>query len=280
MTQFRQVTAQSRKYKDKIAQILDPLKVHFGIDIFWHYSIQSDGHFMHLSSSPEAMEGYFENGNHLSNPFFKHPKFYKPQAILTNQIRDADYQKTLEFTKKQYKYDRSLLILDQKDDCYHGFGFATTHNPQQLNVLFQDLDLIQKFLKYYRTEMDEVFKKVDDKKIPLAQILGTRFLTPPASNMLGVSKMKRRQFLDAIGHQKRPIKIHLTPREIDCIAWHLQGKTAAQIAERLQLSRRTVEHYMETLKEKLGCRSKTEIYDSIKLLISNGTLEEHVLERS
>lgn len=279
MTQFRQVITQSRKYKDKIAQVLDPLKVHFGIDVFWHYSIQPDGHFMHLSSTPDVMEGYFENGNHLSNPFFKHPKYYKPQAILTHQIKDIDYQKTLEFTKKQYKYDRSLLILDQKENGYHGIGFATTHDSQQLNHLFQDLDLVHKFLKYYHTEMEEVFKKVDDQKIPLAQILGTRFLTPPAPNLFGVSKMKRRLFLDAIGHKKSLIKIHLTPREIDCIAWHLQGKTAAQIAERLQLSRRTVEHYMETLKEKLGCRSKTEIYDSIKLLISNGTLEEELLER-
>lgn len=277
MKMKHQFTAQSRKYFQKISHVIEPLKIHFGIDIFWHYSILPDGHFMHLTNNPDVMDGYFGRGSHLSNPFFKHPKYYKPQAILTHQIKDAEYQKTLEFTKKQYKYDRSLLILDQKDRVYHGVGFATTRDPQQLNILFQDLELVNKFLNYYHSEMDDVFKKIDNQKIPLAEILGTRFYMPPPAHITGLSQMRRTSFLSAIGQAQAKPTLHLTPREIECIVLHLQGKAASQIAERLQLSRRTVEHYMESLKAKLECRTKSEIYDRIKILMASGSLPDDLL---
>lgn len=39
----------------------------------------------------------------------------------------------------------------------------------------------------------------------------------------------------------------------------LRGYTAASIADRLHLSQRTIEHYFETIKDKLNCQNKSEI---------------------
>jgi len=59
---------------------------------------------------------------------------------------------------------------------------------------------------------------------------------------------------------KRP-KLHekLSAREIECLRWIAKGLTAKAIAEELNLSKRTVESYIEGAKSKLGCLNKTEL---------------------
>jgi len=52
---------------------------------------------------------------------------------------------------------------------------------------------------------------------------------------------------------------YLTKREIDVLTYVVLGQTAKKIAQSLQISYRTVESYIDTLKYKLGCRSKNEI---------------------
>lgn len=52
-------------------------------------------------------------------------------------------------------------------------------------------------------------------------------------------------------------KFRLTQRELKCIDGLLLGKTAAEIAEVVYLSVRTVEKHLSNIKEKLYCRSKS-----------------------
>ena len=54
-------------------------------------------------------------------------------------------------------------------------------------------------------------------------------------------------------------KYHLSIRESQCLKLTLQGKIAKQISKELGLSQRTIERYIETLKSKLYCRTKTDL---------------------
>ncbi|WP_315755898.1 LuxR family transcriptional regulator [Bradyrhizobium sp. SZCCHNRI2007] len=49
--------------------------------------------------------------------------------------------------------------------------------------------------------------------------------------------------------------IRLSPREIECLEWAAQGKSAWEIGQILGLSRNTVAYYMENAKQKLGVRT-------------------------
>jgi DNA-binding CsgD family transcriptional regulator len=51
----------------------------------------------------------------------------------------------------------------------------------------------------------------------------------------------------------------LTPREQDCLHYTLQGMTAKDIANELNISRRTVESYLENVKDKWHCQNKAEL---------------------
>ncbi|MBL4647663.1 MAG: PAS domain-containing protein [Gammaproteobacteria bacterium] len=51
----------------------------------------------------------------------------------------------------------------------------------------------------------------------------------------------------------------LSTRELECLFLQLRGKTAKQIAQILQLSKRTIEYYIDNIKSKLGCQNKAEL---------------------
>ncbi|SRR5579883_702988 len=53
--------------------------------------------------------------------------------------------------------------------------------------------------------------------------------------------------------------INLTQRQMDCLYYLTTGMTAKEIAQRLTLSKRTVEDYIHTLKCKLKCNNKSEL---------------------
>lgn len=54
-------------------------------------------------------------------------------------------------------------------------------------------------------------------------------------------------------------KFGLSNRELECLFYTLRGKTARQIADIMALSKRTVESYLETIKNKIGCANKADL---------------------
>lgn len=52
---------------------------------------------------------------------------------------------------------------------------------------------------------------------------------------------------------------NLSVRELECLFLQLRGKTIKQTGEILNLSKRTVESYLDNIKAKFGCQSKSEL---------------------
>lgn len=62
-------------------------------------------------------------------------------------------------------------------------------------------------------------------------------------------------------------KYGLTSREYECVFLLIRGKTAKEIGALLSLSKRTIESYMENIKNKMDCKNKAEI---LVKAVSNG----------
>jgi DNA-binding CsgD family transcriptional regulator len=57
----------------------------------------------------------------------------------------------------------------------------------------------------------------------------------------------------------------LTQRETECILFLSLGYTAKDMADELGLSPKTIQHHLENIKQKLGCRKKSHIVKSVLL---------------
>jgi DNA-binding CsgD family transcriptional regulator len=64
--------------------------------------------------------------------------------------------------------------------------------------------------------------------------------------------------LDSIANENK-----LTKRQKQCLYYLIKGMTIKEIAHQLTLSARTVEHYLETVKTKLNCHSRSQLIASV-----------------
>jgi DNA-binding CsgD family transcriptional regulator len=70
-------------------------------------------------------------------------------------------------------------------------------------------------------------------------------------------------------------KKKLTQRQYDCLYYLAKGMTIKETGCQLKLSSRTVEHYLDAIKQKLNCRSRSELVEaffSANELIINKTI--------
>jgi DNA-binding CsgD family transcriptional regulator len=77
------------------------------------------------------------------------------------------------------------------------------------------------------------------------------------NGVFGISQIISENKIKQTNHKK------MSERERQCILHILKGKTANQIANIMGLSSRTVESYIENIKDKLGCTSKSTLIEKI-----------------
>ncbi len=58
--------------------------------------------------------------------------------------------------------------------------------------------------------------------------------------------------------------VYFTSREAQCMTLFLEGKTNLEVGICLGLSLRTIDAYLKTMREKLGCSSKKELINKVR----------------
>jgi len=58
--------------------------------------------------------------------------------------------------------------------------------------------------------------------------------------------------------------VHFTRREAQCMVHFLQGKTVVDTAKELRLSPRTVEYYVKNMRQKMQCKTKQDLVNTVR----------------
>ena len=82
---------------------------------------------------------------------------------------------------------------------------------------------------------------------------GRRYLSPP------LSERAIEAYIAQVGEPSLDLHDTLNPREREVLRLTAEGRTAAQIAEALSLSTRTIETYRASMMRKLGLRGQTDL---------------------
>ena len=104
---------------------------------------------------------------------------------------------------------------------------------------------------------------------PLAQQFLKLCETLKQDNKLNHNKKSKRrppvhQHVDHYKLGKQHPGAYLTGREAECVTLLLEGYSDEKISRLLHVSPRTIEYYLRKVKEKMHCKSKTEIVDKVK----------------
>jgi DNA-binding CsgD family transcriptional regulator len=109
-------------------------------------------------------------------------------------------------------------------------------------------------MHYWDSLVQEVMAKKENKKArSLAAVT-----VGPGDDMPDRPILPKRRYVLDEHHQ-----MYLTYREAQCMLLFIHGKTVIKAAHCLALSPRTVEYYLNNMKSKLKCRTKSELIELI-----------------
>lgn len=150
----------------------------------------------------------------------------------------------------------SIHVVAREDDCQH------------LYSLFFDLaetDFLHWVVNngYFLNDLLENYNAVAKDIILEAKAPDNRIVLPSASafNLADENNTGKAGRL-TIFHKQTNMPVHLSNQQSACLSLLAQGKSAKEIARLMQLSHRTVEHYLEIIRKLLGCASTKELIAS------------------
>lgn len=271
MSSFREILRKvSCRFNDEIQKACNPLFEALNLNQFLYYKIKSNGSFTFLGNYADWYE-YFESEQfHINYPYFRDPKYQKSGIVLLKEVQDSLLEPSFNAGRDKFNLNISLKVMHKTDDCIESFGFSSSSaNERQTAILLNAVPLFRLFVKKFREENRALFSRLEDTQTNIAKLIGPSFyerssVMPelPGSNFL----------LGSIGIEAKNC---LTPHEVAVTRLMLKGYSASQIGRQLFRSKRTIEHRIEKIKDKLLCRSKRELMQKAQELEQFGCLENN-----
>lgn len=245
----------SGRHQNKINKFCQPLLTHFGINSFSYHKLMNTGGYYLIGNHVEGYHYYFSEKLHLIQPHFRHPQNFQSCVSLSRNIPDETYQQGLQKAHEKFGVHFGVVLINKITDGMEFIDLGVNSSSVMHEVLIlNELPLIRKFIQKFIEENQFLFKLLEDNQVNLQEIIGLKF--QKAEIALTASLPRRKQFLATLGI-KMPES--LSKRDDAVLKHLLEGNSASQIAKKLHLSCRTIEHYMERLKEKLICYSKADL---------------------
>lgn len=261
----------SIKEQKRIKKLCEPLK-QFGLSGFWHETMSQDGHFSCLLSEGELGEYFADNKLYKGHPGFRHPDLMTRTVDFPDMLYGLDekYDSTQGVIRKKFQSDQILHLRERIGDTTYLYGFSSTPNRIGIRDIYINYtSLLWKFIRYFREEAKDLITNVYENQIHIAPHCGEDFHRVLITDAAQLKLKNINCFLEMIGEVDRiDFLPDFTRRELDCVHGYLRGLSARQLADELKISKRTVEHYLENVKDKLCCRSRAELFERLQLLKS------------
>lgn len=177
--------------------------------------------------------------------FEKHPSEFKKARIIWAGL--SVHQPILN-KAREFNIDHGITFVEpQQDGCEFFFIGTNVDKPQIMNKYLSHIDLLERFLDYFREKAKPLIDRAMKEKI----IIPNKFEKAPQN--LICKDLDRAGFINLLNPQ------HFSVREMDCIRLLTRGYTHKMIAKELGISPRTVETYLEHIKDKTDTHTKGEV---------------------
>lgn len=153
-----------------------------------------------------------------------------------------------------------FFLLNKKPEEFEAFVFGVPPTlPNIHTLLANEVPLLTLFTTHFCEKFKKMKKDMALNLFDIATPMGPSFYEKV--DFVPASVLKKRQhLLKQLGIASA---CSLTKRELEIIPFYLKGYSASQIAKRLFISSRTVEHHIENLKNKFGCSTKRELIEKL-----------------
>jgi DNA-binding CsgD family transcriptional regulator len=239
----------------------DPL----GLTTFGYKRIYDTGRYLFISTNQDWLTYHYQT-------IRDHGTFFK-------KAMDLAYFNQSYITSWPYKPEDHFLEALNHFGMWYGinfykryenyielFTFSTSENRPNITSLYLNtIPYFEKFIKYFKLKNREILNIHDVSNLAFIDHTFPTTLVAPHETVILRDITKKIEPQSLLIEQGNNI-IPLTVRESDCIKLLRKGITIKEIASFLELSPRTVETYINNVKEKTGCNNKSTL---LKLVQEN-----------
>lgn len=247
-----------RQISKEVQEICNPMIDLFNINFFSHTRAYRDGHFAALMTTPELTEYYisqkypirFSNGHGL----ILENGFYVEAYMGDDASNNIHFQLRTLFNTSHF-----VFIIEKNKEYDDMFSFATyPENHKIINQYFNNMDLVKRFLLYYKEKSEKLLKKSQPIKYTADYFL-KEYKT--MDNSISHKMTSDNMPLKKIALTGNLGNITISQREFDCFKLIVKGLSFKETGKALAISPRTVETYVNNLKDKLGYDKKSQLME-------------------
>lgn len=257
------------QHSQDIVRICSPLK-QMNISYFAHVNVNNDGEFSALSNNAAFTEHYlnaeYYNADiHLagSNKFGRY--------IIWDMIERCGLSEKMHIDASQFGVRHTFTIIKENPHGKDYYHFATHKPGRSINqVYLANLDLLEIFIEYFKETIHQSKQLVSAYDLKFDIDLNAKGYTVKEASVLNKLQKSRQLFQNSLHavNQKEyfdatslisPDSFLVSNREWECLQWLIRGKNAPEIAQLLEISKRTVEKHLSNVKTKLGCETLFEL---------------------
>jgi LuxR family quorum-sensing system transcriptional regulator SolR len=244
---------------NEIKEICAPFLSALNLTMFAYSRVFNDGSRAELWTDIKPLEHSFIDKKYINdvytpNIYSENDKYvFLPYKVdfLSDKTLKQKYQNQLFDQRNIFGNDNCFNIVRKSENMCEYFIFYTSREFRDpVNFYLNKIVILDEFVNSFKIQASSCIKIADDNKIvqlknePFAK-LNTIF-NPISSN------------------QTNELQVIFTKRELQICKDVINGKTASESAIFLGLKTRSIEKYIERIKNKVDCNRKTEL--AIKLI--------------
>ncbi len=233
-----------------ISAICQPLN-HLKINTFSHAKVDHNRDFSFICNNPGFIELYFQKRYFNYDIHTDVNRFGR--YVIWDDIPRAGKTLEMEFDVMPFGIRHTFTIIEKNQTGVDFYHFSSSVESKTFNqVYLANLDLLHLFINH--------FKKTTTENKKLSEAYNQKFSVDKeadgftiAENGFYIPNEKKLEFRFML---RKP---NLSSREQECLFYCARGLSAKEIAEKLGLSFRTVETYLEKAKFKFNVKSKSDL---------------------
>lgn len=226
----------------------------YDFNYFQYLTVYDDGSYSILSNQGEYLEFAFDYAR-LNNcqAIFSH---INQKEILSKTsyyfLWDFNLPSNALNIARSWNVNSGLTFVERYPNYYNMIAFAApiSHvNP--VDTYLNNINQLQAFIQNFKHDKKDLINAAQKIRIAL----------PPTQQDTNLHKML---LCDKSQVQKMPVfwkdkVFHLTPQERICLKYLSQGQSIKSIANNMGLSARTIETYLQRIKNRMGIVSKNDL---------------------
>ncbi|MEI6806472.1 MAG: helix-turn-helix transcriptional regulator [Myxococcaceae bacterium] len=231
---------------------------YFNLNNFYYYKITESGDFFLFDDNLGVLDFLDSQEFIFKHRYYCHPKYHRSGCKI-EKTSSNPLLVGLETTQKFFleaKFNLSVSIVEKTDGAVEEFGFHSAQTTEdQSNFVFNHIDEIKLFAQWFLKNNTQLVSFLNESKTNLPRLIGDVFYSNRIQEADSIH-FRRESFLKELGMTQKP---NLSSADQEVLRLTSQGFTPYQIGNLLHRSKRTIEHRIESLKQKLACHSKVEL---------------------